>query len=246
MKINYSTHNELSVKTMFGDTECNKVLLAVHGFSSSKDSSIFELLAQEIVDSGYVVVSFDLPSHGESRGEILNLQECIDSVSQMYDYVADTYHKPISIIGSSFGGYLTLNFASTSNAKLENILLRAPGVFIDEVLIDVILPIRNHTIDELQERTLDLGKENKELWVDYKFCLDCQTNRLEDIININQKVYVVQGDSDTFVNAKKNEEFFNTYMTDNVEIKYLSSVGHKFDDSHKKQAVEYYKNILIN
>ena len=53
---------------LWGD-ESDRLFVAVHGNMSSKDDEVIAIFAEEAVDKGYRVLSFDLPEHGDRTGE---------------------------------------------------------------------------------------------------------------------------------------------------------------------------------
>ena len=58
------------------------VVIAVHGFSSSKECATYQLLLRRMPAAGYAVIGIDLPGHGfeESLQETLRIEGCKNSV----------------------------------------------------------------------------------------------------------------------------------------------------------------------
>ena len=115
----------------FNDNEADKlktIIIAVHGFSSSKNSFINRKLAPILKDNNIGLVCFDLPGHGDRKTELLTVDACLKSIKEVEDNVRKIYHGPISLTGKSFGGFLLLRYLeNNSNLYLKTILM-APAL----------------------------------------------------------------------------------------------------------------------
>lgn len=79
-----------------------KVLL-VHGWSG-RGTQLFKI-ADELLDNGYSVVSFDAPAHGKSKGNTTIMSEFIASILEI-----EKQYGPFEFaIGHSLGGMSVLN-----------------------------------------------------------------------------------------------------------------------------------------
>lgn len=85
------------------------LLLAVHGNLSHKADTVIELLAQHAVSKGWQMLSFDLPEHGDRKGEPLlcKAQICVEELGTVITY-AKTLVDDISLFGCSMGAYFSL------------------------------------------------------------------------------------------------------------------------------------------
>lgn len=206
----------------------NEVVIGVHGFAGDKESSVLVTLAEKLNKQGKALLTFDLPSHGENDNtKILNLEECIESIGKVLEYVKNEYsNKPISFFSTSFGAFLTLSYLSERHENLHKIILRAPAIFMSEVLENVILPEHKVEINELK-KVVNLGYE-KPLLVDDKFLSDLKHNNLDNKPEILGKVYVLQGKLDTTVDPIKNQEFLEKHYLNNYELFYFENADHRF------------------
>lgn len=107
--------------------DVKKILVYCHGFGESKDriNQHFEVLRSY----GIGIVSFDFPCHGEDMSDdsCFNLSNSLDYLDKVIDSVKE-YGVPISLMGSSFGGYIALSYINRFKVKFEKIFLKFPAV----------------------------------------------------------------------------------------------------------------------
>ena len=126
MDIKNEVYKDLHVRTFLPDDEIHKVIIAVHGFAGDKDSSVIYEIAKEMTLNKCVVVTFDLPNHGENESSTcLSLASCFQALTDIDLLVKERYiDKEISYFATSFGGYLLLNLLSSNDYKYAKIILR--------------------------------------------------------------------------------------------------------------------------
>lgn len=102
-----------------------RLLLAVHGAMGSKDD--FELLAEETAAKGFQVLSFDLPEHGDRKGEryACNPPNAVKDLTAVIRY-AQTLAKRINLYACSLGAYFSL--LAYANVALEQCMFQSPVV----------------------------------------------------------------------------------------------------------------------
>lgn len=79
-----------------------KVLLA-HGWSG-RDTQLF-MIANTLLEHGFMVIAFDAPAHGKSTGKTTNLIEYIETIKEINEKMGPF----TAAIGHSFGGMAILN-----------------------------------------------------------------------------------------------------------------------------------------
>ena len=104
------------------------IIIAVHGFSSSKNSFINRQIAPLLRENNIGMVCFDLPGHGDRKNELLKVDTCLNSIKEIEDYVRSIYHGPISLTGKSFGGFLLLRYLENNQIKYFKTILMAPAL----------------------------------------------------------------------------------------------------------------------
>lgn len=67
---------------IWGEKSC-KVFIAIHGNMSNKEDEVIQILADNITNKGYQLISFDLPEHGERKVDtkyLCKVQNCVDKI----------------------------------------------------------------------------------------------------------------------------------------------------------------------
>lgn len=116
------------------------IVIAVHGFSSSKEGPTYRLLMEKMPTYGLGAVVFDLPGHGteESSRELLRIRGAIDSIEAVEnDVVLRHPGLPVYYFASSFGAYLTGLYISCREhagrkAFFRSAAVNMPALFIKE------------------------------------------------------------------------------------------------------------------
>ena len=111
------------------------IVIAVHGFTSSKESSTYRRLLERLPAAGFGVTCIDLPGHGtgESAEETLRIPGAIDSIEAAERYMLQEHPGcGISYFGSSFGAYLIGLYISTREHAGRKAFWRSAAVNMPE------------------------------------------------------------------------------------------------------------------
>ena len=83
------------------------LFLFVHGKLSRKEEA--ETFAEDVVPLGYQVLAFDLPEHGERKGEDYpcTVRNGVHDLRTVYDSIKDSY-RSVSLFACSLGAYFSL------------------------------------------------------------------------------------------------------------------------------------------
>lgn len=114
-----------------------RVIIACHGFGSSKDSPMIQALVGAFPPAGIGVVSFDFPAHGESPigQEGLRVPFCIDDLAAVEAYLrAQDPGVMLGYFGSSFGAYITLLYLSQAEMHGNRAFLRSAAAAMPELV----------------------------------------------------------------------------------------------------------------
>ncbi|MEG0849182.1 MAG: alpha/beta hydrolase [Flavobacterium sp.] len=121
--------NKSVVTYEYGKSE-RKILL-VHGWSG-RGTQLFKI-ADELLDNGYSVVSFDAPAHGKSKGNTTIMSEFIASVLEI-----EKQYGPFEYaIGHSLGGMSVLN-AIKDGLKVKKAIVIGSGDIVQDILDDFV------------------------------------------------------------------------------------------------------------
>ena len=112
------------------------IVIAIHGFTSSKESSTYRRLLKRLPAAGFGVICIDLPGHGtgESSKEILSIHGALDSIGAA-EQEALREHPGCRIyyFGSSFGAYLIGLYISTREHAGRKAFWRSAAVNMPEL-----------------------------------------------------------------------------------------------------------------
>lgn len=144
-----------------------KIVIAVHGFTSSKESPTVQLLMKRLPEKGLGVVGMDLPGHGTGRSlkEELRIGACLESVSALEEHIASRFpDAEICYFASSFGAYITGIRISTMPHRGRKAFFRSPAVNMPSLFIRKDLTEEDRAfyreLDQkgFAERSFDLGR----------------------------------------------------------------------------------------
>lgn len=166
-----------------------RLFIAVHGNMSNKEDTVIEILAEEAVQKGYQVLSFDLPEHGERKGESTpcKVQYCVNDLSVIMDYAKENW-KDINLFACSMGAYFSL--LAYQNTMIGNTLLLSPVVNMERIIENMMLWF-SVTPEQLEkELTIETPIGEKLYW-DY-YCYVKQ----HPITKWDTKTYILYGEKD--------------------------------------------------
>ena len=107
------------------------IVIAIHGFTSSKESSTYQRLLKRLPEAGLGVICIDLPGHGiqESAKETLRIPGALDSIEAAENYALLKFPGcRICYFASSFGAYLTGIYISTRDHAGRKAFWRSAAV----------------------------------------------------------------------------------------------------------------------
>lgn len=197
------------------------IVIAVHGFSSSKEGTTYQMLMKRLPEAGYGVLALDLPGHGteESSKELLRVEAAIDNIEAAEAYISEHYPElPICYFASSFGAWLTCLYISQREHKGRHVFLRSaavnmPDLFIKKELTDA---ERRH-IEDLETKgyfdtSMDLHapvRITKEMLKDFEHTdlfKQFDAKRSED-----HQILMVHGEEDTVIDPEEAMRFADIF-----------------------------------
>lgn len=134
-----------------GSMDCGGMkyaVAAIHGFAGHKVSVSIEKMARKLIkrEEKCMVVSFDLPGHGEDR-ETLSLELCDRYIAAVTEYLREqAASAELILYGTSFGGYLAIRYLNDHPAVYSRCILRCPAVKMADTLKEKLL-----TADDLRQ-----------------------------------------------------------------------------------------------
>ncbi len=106
-----------------------KKVLLVHGWAG-RSTQLF-MIADKLLEKGYMVISFDGPSHGKSTGKTTAMPEFLDTIIEI-----DNQFGPFeAAVGHSFGGMCLLN-ATAENLEVKKLVTVGSADKISDVILN--------------------------------------------------------------------------------------------------------------
>lgn len=221
-----------NIPSIIWGEKSSKVYIAVHGNMSSKDDEVIKILAENVVQKGYQLLSFDLPEHGDRKQDtsyLCKVQNCVNDLEQIIEYAKANYTE-INLWACSMGAYFSLLAYKKENIK--QCVFLSPVVNMKEI-IDNMMLWNNITENELKEkREIKTNFGQTLYWDYYSYVKD------NPITIWNKKTYILYGNKDNM----QDEALINKFANDfNCELSILDNGEHYF---HTEEQLDYYKNWL--
>lgn len=136
--VKITTKNDYSLQARILKSETHQgkrpAILVIHGWTSQMKR--YASRVQPMVDMGFTVVMFDLRGHGETGGDLADysISDHLDDCRAAYDFMVeldDIDMSNISVIGSSYGGYLATILSA--EREVHHLMLSVPALYPDDV-----------------------------------------------------------------------------------------------------------------
>ena len=103
-----------------------KIVICLHGFGGGKQGTKIDRLMAELSPNGVGVIAIDLPGHGDNKST-LSIDNCVRDIAHTVEFVR-RFKKPVSLYGSSFGGFCALSYLENTKERFDRILLSVPAI----------------------------------------------------------------------------------------------------------------------
>ena len=208
------------------------IIILCHGFSSSKDSSTYVRLQEELNQKNISTFRFDFFGHGESAGDFaeLTISKAVNNLLGAINY------SKIGLISSSFGGMVSL-VTATQTQDLFVLGLKCP---VSDYLGKLIAQHTKNKIKEWEEKGF-LFYHNKKLGklkLNYSFFEDSKNydNYYEQYKNITIPTLIVHGDKDVTVPIEQSHKAKEAIL--NCELEVIPGADHYFREK------DYFERVI--
>ncbi len=186
------------------------VVVASHGFGSSKESPTVLNLMKALPAHGIGVLAYDFPGHGESPvgGEMLRIENCLDDLA-----VAETYGRKLApqaeivYFSSSFGAYINLIYLAKRPHLGQRAFLRAAAVNMPEIFKGRETSEFARQLETQGFFTIDMDY-GRSLKVTQEFCQDLETH---DVFALStpgmNDIAMIHGDADETASVEDARRF---------------------------------------
>ena len=211
------------------------IVIAIHGFTSSKESPTVQLLLQRLPGAGLGVIGIDLPAHGSgvSREEELRIEACLDSLQAAEQYASECCPgKDIFYFASSFGAYITSLYISERPHRGKSAFFRSAAVNMPDLFAidrENLSEPEKEMLRELDEKgyiqpSLDLGSPVK---VTAAMLQDLAENSLFEKFDPERyghhRIAMAHGEEDNVIDPKAAERFARQF---GIPITLYEKEGH--------------------
>lgn len=223
-----------------------KTCFLVHGYTDH--AGLYRKLINDILSKNYNVVIIDLPGHGLSAGERLDIKDFniyIDVVKESIEFFNERDFPPSAIIGQSMGGAIAMSLILRESTlpdykPFNRVILLAPLIRIygwqrlniaSSILMKFIKIIkREFNINSHDESFLNFIKNTDPLqekkmplrWVRSMFSWEKQFQKFN---NIDLDCLVVQGDNDDTVDWRYNIKLIKEKFS-GAKVEIISDARH--------------------
>ena len=209
----------------------DRLFIAVHGNMSSKDDDAIVIFAEEAASKGYQVLSFDLPEHGDRKGEAYacKVQNCVGDLDVIAEY-AQTISSNISIFACSMGAYFCL--LAYRDLPIVQCLFLSPVLSMERV-INNMMTWFNVSEDKLKTEKEIETPIGQTLYWDY-YCYV----KAHPIDTWSIQTAILYGSEDNISEFDVVSEFVKRY---NCKLQVLERGEHYF---HTEEQLDYFRQWL--
>src|SRR3989338_7182504 len=207
----------------------NPVIIFFHGFSSSKESSIYIKLEEMLNKNKIDTFRFDFYGHGESEGkfEDITISEAVDDILNAIKLLKKKGYKKIGLVGSSFGGMAILVAASKTKG-LYVLALKAP---VSDYLGKIISQITRYPVKEWKEKGYIYYQrlDGRKLKLNYSFFEDAnKVSGYSCAKKIKIPTIIIHGDKDLSVPLEQSNK--TASLIKNCRLKIIKGGDHIFSN----------------
>lgn len=236
----------ISVRTYMPTEQIKEIIIAIHGFGGDKDSSAIRLLADKMSKENFMIICFDFPSHGSSEVEAdkLTIDNCINDIETIEQYIKDNFGKNIktNIFATSFGAYITLLKILKKDTKYNKIVLRAPAIKMDEILKNTLL---RESFDNFKRNKLTKLGFRRIMNVPYDFYEELKENKILELYENEQKIFIIQGTEDDVAPIKDTMEL-RALDKNNITLYEIKGADHRMKKNGKlEEAINIAKEYFL-
>ena len=220
--------------------ETEKIVIVLHGFSSTKDRPHNIQAAQAMREAGFATLRMDLYGHGESDGrfEKHTLQKWISNTMAAIDAVYGMGYREVWLSGHSQGGLTAALTAAMETDRIRGLILRAPAFMIPECARKGNLLGFDFDPDHIPERMEVI----KGLELEGAYLRVAQTIHVEEAISrFKGPVLIIHGDQDDTVPPEDSRKAAEQYA--NAELAVMKGETHHFD-MHPEEMQEIIRQWL--
>lgn len=200
-------YNRIVAVLSFDESKKQPFVILSHGLLSSKDSPKYLYFSEVFLKHGIGTLRFDYHGCGESGGNIkeTTLSKRLENLERVFEYVVGNRFvdsKRIGLLGSSFGGLLSLIKASRDKRVNCIVLLSTPF-------------------------NIEREKVKEEMDFEEEFYEDLNSYNIIDEARRVSKVLLIHGEKDEVVPLEEGKKLFS-FFKEPKRIEIIEGADHRF------------------
>ncbi|AWI03063.1 alpha/beta hydrolase [Clostridium drakei] len=217
-----------NIPVILWGNKSDKLFIAVHGNMSNKSDDVIVAFVEEAVTKGYQVLSFDLPEHGDRKGEnyACKVQNCVHDLNIIMSY-AKSLSNIISLFACSMGAYFSL--LSYKEDSLKQSLFLSPVVNMELVINNMMtwFNVSENRLKKEKEIPTPIGQK---LYWDY-YCYVKE----HPIVDWNKETSILYGSEDDICKFDVISNFAKAFHCD---LQVMEHGEHYF---HTEEQLQYFR-----
>ena len=222
-----------------------KIVIACHGFDSSKDTEPTLMLSKDLEKVGIAFARFTLPYHAERRIDAndFSVENCLQDLKIVEDKIKSMYPKAkIGIYATSFGAYLALIRIKRREHNFFSIVLRSPAINMHEIFKNCLI---EDEFSVFKNNGYTIRHRKTPMKVKYDFYLELENNKIFDLGEYKEKMLIYHGMIDDTAPCEDVERF--AANNKNVKLVLLKNESHRISMEKIKrinvEIAKYMKNM---
>ncbi|MFC2166066.1 alpha/beta hydrolase family protein [Acidobacteriota bacterium] len=222
------------------------MVIMCHGFSTGKDGRTNTLMEERLNNHNISTFRFDFFGHGESEGlfEEVTISEAVDDVRRALRYLQDLGYSLFGLVGSSFGGIVSILAAADSD-EIDVLALKSP---VSDYLGLLIAQDFGLKIDTWKEKgSIPItGADGQNLRLNYTFYQDAETIRgYEEVKKIQIPTLIVHGDEDETVPLEQSK--ISASLMPHCRVEIIQGADHIYSQPrHFEKMIDLLSQFIIN
>jgi uncharacterized protein len=200
------------------------LVLMFHGITSDRDEwGFYSRMAERFAANNISSIRLDFRGHGASKWPVDDLSlggfsNDIQSTFEAVKNIEPEWDGPIVLVGTSFGGGLTLNWAKENSDGVSGVFLCAPVFDYQADLVEYTEPMDGKPSSVVYGEEMELPAEILRESLDYRL------HAVE--VPAGMHVVIFHGDKDSDVPIESSERFKT--LNSRVELETVPNSGHGF------------------
>ncbi|MDR4493640.1 MAG: YqiA/YcfP family alpha/beta fold hydrolase [Nitrospirales bacterium] len=206
----------------------NNAVVLCHGFLSDKQSRTNRRLTELLISEGIATLRFDWFGMGALHEYFahMTLQRCFQQLDAIVSYLTDHGFTSLGLVGSSFGGFVTILSASRY-PLLKAVGLKCPAVDFAECLQ---LELGHESMATWKNHNLipNILQREEHIHLPYGFFEECRRyDGYEEASHITIPTRVVHGGKDDLIPSHQIDLFMKT-LHGPKDLRILPEADHQF------------------